>query len=358
MVPRVQQNLQTMISSGEDGAMRLKAKTRIVYFYSSDNPYGNPASLQETLSGASREKILMMYYGVPTKAIASQFNFSESIHVMKQETYRALLAKLGPSTGTRYLLIDPCPGRNWFMLWVWFWAPKRAIVYREWPSHSHPGSHIEGIGDPGPWAVPGKSFDGEKGEAQRPMRFGFERYVEEIAKAEGWWDGALESSVASMRNRTNRTHGTYEGKEPERITIRLVDGRYAVSPTQVREGATTWIEQMSDLGLDFVAMAGERKILSGESDGSIEMINRALSYDDKTPIGEFSPSLARINEPELYVLETCPNLKFALENWTGRDGGHGACKDPVDCLRGIYLSELDYQDPESFRVRVHGHFQR
>jgi hypothetical protein len=342
MVPRVQENLNMVLVTGdseEGGGMMLKVKARIVYFHTTDNPYGNPEALVATYDGAAREKIMMMLYGVPTRAISSQLNFTRSVHVMKVKDYQALVTKLGDK-GTRYLLIDPCSGRNWFMAWVWFWAPGKAIIYREWPSTGHPGAFIEGIGDPGPWALPGKSPDGSRGAAQRPMRFGYERYVEEIAKAEGWWDGSLKTSIEGMRNGAG-----------ERIFERLVDGRYAVSPTTIREGATTWIEQMQELGLSFAAMASEKQILSRESDGSLEMINRALGYDPKVPIGEFSPALARINEPDLHVLETCQNVIYAMETWTGRDGQHGACKDPIDVVRGIYLTELDYVDHTALQVR-------
>lgn len=347
-VPRVQENLNMMIAAGEDSGMRLKAKARIVYFHTSDNPYGNPESLAATLEGASEEKIKMMFYGVPTRAISAQLNYKDTVHKMTLATYKALVEKLN-NRGPRYQLIDPCSGRNWFMLWIWFWAPQKAIIYREWPSTGHNGAFIEGIADPGPWAVPGNSPDGDRGEAQRPFRFGYERYVEEIAKLEGWWDGNLETSVAKMNNGQAGS---------DRIRMRLVDGRYAVAPTQMREGATTWIQQMNELGLDFIAMRSEKQILSGESDGSVEMINRALAYDEKTPIGEFSPALGRINEPSLMILETCTNTRFSFETWTGKDGGHGACKDPIDCVRGAYLSDLDYEDEQMMKPHVHSHFSR
>ena len=252
--------------------------------------------------------------------------------------------------GARYHLVDPCSGRNWFMIWMWFWAPKKAIVYREWPSYGGPWAYIEGIGDPGPWAVPGArtiggkpALDGVPGEAQRPFRFGLERYREEILKAEG--------SSTSTSTSTNE-----EGRE--RIYQRLIDSRYANAAKTEREGTTTLIEQLSDLHLDFVAMAGEKKILSGEPDGSIELINAALAFDEKVPPGEFSGALGRLNEPNLLVTDQCPNVMNALRTWTGKDGQHGACKDPIDVLRGAYLSELDYVDAEMLAPVVHGHFKR
>ena len=32
---------------------------------------------------------------------------------------------------------------------------------------------------------------------------------------------------------------------------------------------------------------------------------------------------------------------YALENWTGADGEKGACKDPVDLLRYLFMSECE-----------------
>jgi hypothetical protein len=132
-----------------------------------------------------------------------------------------------------------------------------------------------------------------------------------------------------------------------------MDCRYGNSALTEREGTTTLIEKMSEIGMDFVAMTGEKKILD-TPDGSIDLINSALYYDPKVTVGEFSPELGRINEPELLVAENCPNMIYALQNWTGRDGMHGACKDPIDVIRGFYLSTLGYVGPEMLKVRGGG----
>lgn len=318
---------------GSDG----NVKANVLYFHITDNPYFDKQSLYDQLAGAKEEIIEARAYGLASRASLNQFNFVEAVHKIPHQRYLDLVRKLN-GRGTRYNLVDPCSGRNWFMLWFYFWAPKKAIIYREWPSFGGPWAYIEGVGDPGPWAVPGvrtiggkPAADGVPGDAQRPFRFGLDRYKEEIEKAEG---------------------------DAEKMFQRLIDCRYSNAAKTEREGSTTLIEQMSDIGVDFVAMTGEKKILSGEADGSIELINAALAYDEKTPVGEFSASLGRINEPNLLVTDQCPNTLNALRNWTGKDGGHGACKDPIDCLRGAYLSELDYVDAEHFKPVVHGHFQR
>jgi hypothetical protein len=131
-------------------------------------------------------------------------------------------------------------------------------------------------------------------------------------------------------------------EEGEEILERWIDSRYAHSSIQDREGITTLAEQLAELEMDFKAMVSENKILDVQ-DGSIDMINSALWYDQDVPLGKFSDKLARVNEPRLKIVETCPNTIFALKNWTGEDGAHGACKDPIDVVRGLFLSQIGYR---------------
>jgi hypothetical protein len=67
------------------------------------------------------------------------------------------------------------------------------------------------------------------------------------------------------------------------------------------------------------------------------MINDRLFYDAKRAIDH-------TNQPRMYVVETCPNVRYALKEWTGKDGQHGACKDPIDCVRMLVLGGSEYVD--------------
>jgi hypothetical protein len=98
---------------------------------------------------------------------------------------------------------------------------------------------------------------------------------------------------------------------------------------------------MGEVGMDFLGMTAESRIL-GVKDGSIDMINSALYYDVETPIGQFSATLGKLNEPQLQILETCPNTIDALGRWTGKDGQKGACKDPIDDVRGMFLTGVNF----------------
>jgi hypothetical protein len=268
--------------------------------------------MRETLKGKPRETILMRAYGVPSKTFGAALPmFRRSVHVISVEQWMRWVKKF-PNM-SRYHLVDPCSGRNWFMGWVACPMPNKMIFYREWPSHGHLGAYIPGIGDPGPWAIAGKAHDGEKGPAQTAFGFGLDRYKQEIERVENGED----------------------------VSERWMDARYGNSPTMEREGTVTLIEKMDELDVEFRAMTSEKSIL-GNNDGSLDMINSALYYDLGTPLGEFSKELSKINEPELLVVETCPNTIYALENWTGKDGQQGACKDPIDVIRGAFLSELEF----------------
>jgi len=298
-----------------------RKNARVIFFHTKDNPFGNYEGMKEQVKIKSREHILMRVYGVATKAVHVQFPmFKPEVHVLSLNRFKEI--EKTNEDGVRYQLVDPCSGRNWFMIWVYCPYPKKWIVYREWPSYGHPQAYIPGVGDIGEWALSGDAHDGERGPAQEALGFGLERYKQEIERMEG-------------------TEENFE---------RWIDSRYSNTPKTEREGTTTLIEQLEEIGLTFHAMTAEKTILN-TNDGSLDMINSALYYDEETPVGAFLGTLARINEPQLLVTENCPNVIFALKNWTGRDGGHGACKDPVDCLRGLFLSELDFVSGEMLAPR-------
>jgi len=62
----------------------------------------------------------------------------------------------------------------------------------------------------------------------------------------------------------------------------------------------------------------------------VAMINDLLAYDICQPI---SP----LNQPKLFVTDSCKNLIYSLKEWTNADGDKGASKDPVDCLRYLVV---------------------
>ena len=288
---------------------------RIIFFHTSDNPFGNYPGLVQQLEGKSEEEILIRAYGLCTKAHTAAFPmFNRRVHVITEKEFKEIEEEY--EEAERYHLIDPCDGRNWFMCWVICPGPDKWIVYREWPSHSHKAAYIEGVGFLGPWATTGAAADGVRGGGQKILGFGLEQYIEEILSKEGG----------------------------EEIKARYIDSRYATQPKTETSYVTSLIEQLSEVGMDFLTMvAGKGRIIGLErTDGSVDLINSALFYDIETDLGKYSAKLGRVNVPQLQIVETCPNVIYALEHWTGMDGQKGACKDPIDVLRGAFLSSVNF----------------
>jgi hypothetical protein len=287
-------------------ARNTMARARIVYFHTSENPWGGYENLRLQLERATREEVLCRAYGVPVKAIAGRFPKFQggAPHVVVPDRV--------PKEGTNYQIVDPCSGRNWFMVWVRVDVRGRYFVYREWPCES---GYIEGVGYPGAWAVAGKKTDGERGPAQKAFGFGLLRYKEEIERLEG----------------------------EEKIFERLMDSRFANSSTVGKELVTTLLEECAEVGMHFSPAPGEH------IDEGVDLVNDMLDWDEGKPVDAG-------NEPRLFVSEQCTNTIWALKEWTGADGRHGACKDPVDCLRYAVLARLEFLEGEILNVKEGGSY--
>jgi hypothetical protein len=278
-----------------------KPTARVVYFHTADNPFGNYEAMKTELIKSPKDRILMRAYGVPTKKAANMFvNFNTNIHVIPPDRV--------PKRGVNYQVVDPCSGRNWFMIWARFDAAGRCFVYDEWPSQVR---EVPGVGLPGPWAVPGgNNPDGIAGDAQRSFGFGLSHYKLEIENIE-----------------------TRHARDAEDFVIfeRIMDSRYGNAATVAREGATTLIEECAEIGLHFTAAPGD-----GIAEG-VTMIINWLSYDDSKPIDA-------LNQPTLYVTSNCKNLIFALSQYTGTGPKTSGTKDAIDVLRYLVLSGASYHD--------------
>ena len=278
----------------------VRRKGRVTYFWTQDNPFSGYPELRTELLKAKKDEILVRAYGVPTKSIGNQFpRFNDKVHVIPDDRI--------PTTGTDYHVVDPCSGRNWFMIWARFDEIGRCFIIEEWPNQDR---YIPGWGFPGAWAEPdGKRHDGRPGDAQKSCGFGLLEYKTEI--------DAVELELGKLAGRPPG--------EPIPVFERLMDSRYGNAATVAREGATTLIDECAELGLNFLAAPGDA-IHEG-----VSLINDWLSYDPAKPI-------SATNQPRLYISERCKNTIYALQEWTGRDGKSGSCKDPVDVLRYLVLS--------------------
>lgn len=310
----------------------------VVFFYSSDNPYGKPLSLWRKMEAASTEHIRERFYGFASKQQTAMFpRFNPQIHVVKPEDI--------PRQGTNYLIVDPCSGRNFFMAWIRA-TPEAAYIVEEWPSQVN---GVPGIGVLGPWArASGKKMDGKIGPAQESLGWGLAQYKQEIARIEGWdvyrkWEsGELECPEELSMNAWIAEWPEY-GAAKMKIHERFMDARFMNVKSFNRDGMETLADEFDEIGLRFLATSAEAK--QSVSEG-VQMINTALWWNDEQP-------LSTLNCPKLYIGENCKNIIFALGNWTGRDGQKGACKDPVDVVRYFFLKKLEYID-KNFDAFVKG----
>lgn len=303
-------------------------KSGIFFLHSFDNPFGNPRELYSLHCTEPADYQRMKFYGLATKKMAGQFLWNAQVHTIKAHQI--------PAQGTNYHVVDPCSGRNFAMIWAR--ARREAVglvlyIYREWPC---PGKYVPGVGEMGPWAEQGEKLDGIRGPAQRSLKWGHERYRQEIHRLEGRvnWEAPPEKPEEAFRFderdrpdlRPRRPSKAPRPEDGEQIYERRMDLRFGRTPTQTTEGQTTLIEEFEKLDLYFLPASGR------DIDEGIPLVNNLLQWDEKKP-------LSSLNTPRLRVSEECQNVMFALQNWTGEDGAHGACKDFVDLLRYLVLAE-------------------
>jgi hypothetical protein len=291
-----------------------KPTARVVYFHTADNPFGNYEAMKTELVKSPKDRVLMRAYGVPTKKAANMFaKFNTSVHVVSPDKI--------PRTGVNYHVVDPCSGRNWFMIWARFDAAGRCFVYDEWPSQIR---EVPGVGLPGPWAIPGgNNPDGQAGDAQRSFGFGLSHYKLEIENTE------------ARHARESDDFSVFE---------RIMDSRYGNAATVAREGATTLIEECAEIGLNFTAAPGDN-IAEG-----VTMIINWLSYNDDQEI-------SALNQPSLYISSDCKNMIFALSQYTGTGSTKTAgSKDAIDCLRYLVLSGAAYIDTKDLECKPAGSY--
>jgi hypothetical protein len=76
-------------------------------------------------------------------------------------------------------------------------------------------------------------------------------------------------------------------------------------------------------------------------------VHDLLSFDEQRPL------CAVVNEPKLYVSDAAQQVMWMFENFTGRGGEDGACKDPADLVRYVAQDdELVHVTPGMFRAKA------
>jgi hypothetical protein len=128
------------------------------------------------------------------------------------------------------------------------------------------------------------------------------------------------------------------------IYRRTIDRRSGPMPIMAGSGESKciWRELMNDTNLPEGDVPGLDTELAGGTaimEDGLEMVKQALWFDRKRP---FDPLY---NSPKLFVSKACTQTLWAFQHFTGRDGNLGACKDPIDCIRDMMTSGLEYMMP-------------
>lgn len=273
-------------------AENRKGNGRIIWFYTSMNPYNPYSEMVKTLKGETSIQIKLRAYGYAENLTGNQFPKFCHVHLVSPKDI---------PEGTNYMAVDPAWNRNWFMVWIRVDEKGRKYVYREWPDRDTFGE----------WATPSEKPDGAIGPAQS---IGGGRGVEE-----------LKDLIEQL-------------EEGEEIEERYIDPRAGATQAAGREGGTSIIDLLSegDNPLYFSQAAGI-SIANG-----LTIMNDWLNYDQSEPI-------SAMNEPNLFVSKECGNLIYSLQEWTGRDGERGATKDPIDTLRYLAVMEPIHVNEQTFQ---------
>lgn len=324
----------------------VNPRWRVIFFHSDMNPFGNYPELVQECRGAERAAVMVRAYGYTERTFGSVFPLFGAVNIADP-------VKI-PAEGTNYCIADPAGARNWFLLWVRVDAFGRHYVYREWPDAARFGE----------WAVAAEStakFDGAPGPAQRSVGYGIVDYKRLLLREEKIGDGRWKmgeseapSPISHLPSAAPPDKAADEEKG-ERILERIMDPRAARAQVAAEEGGTCLMDRMNEEQFDrqgnvvgpalpFVAGSGIDLV------DKVGLINDLLAWDADKPLEPL------VNEPRLYVARNCRNTIWALQNWTGRDGQKGACKDPIDCLGLMAAGDLKYVGEEALECTGGGSY--
>lgn len=244
-------------------------------------------------------------WGWPTKLARKAFpNFGE-VHIVSPEKIPPL------DTLTIWMWADPHGDRNWFMNWTGVDVAGTKWTFSEWPD-----------GDIGEWALPGPKPDGKPGPAQSAGGGkAFDDYKRLIMEREGWEIG--EDGIWKM------------AEDAWDVFDRQMDPRPAGTDVPSNKDARTYLDYMADPVTDYHGkfLAPGVDFRAGVDCG----IEEGKGWVNNWINDGWNPQLppTPMNQPLWYISSACVNTIWALKTYTGVDGLKGACKDPIDCLKGL-----------------------
>jgi hypothetical protein len=294
-----------------------RSKFPIIHFWSIDNKFSPYENMVKHYGNEVHEKKMIRFFGYCNKVNKSQFGTFCQHHILKkQEMEKALQKRVA-----RHMIMDPASGRNPFIFWVAIDEDGRHFIYREWPD----------VPTHGAWATHSTKeniWDGDRGPAQDSLSLSIvelKKLILKLENGEKIWERRIDPRSGGSRHISEKSGGMslIESYEEENKNPKTGE---VIAPS-----------------MEFIPAPGfaETVGIEGNSEG-IQGINNLLYFDITQPIVPY------VNEPMLYISEECENIIWALQNYTGNDGPKSACKDPIDGLRYMATSNLQYYDEKSF----------
>jgi hypothetical protein len=300
--------------------------TRILYFWSEDNPLGAGRELRAKMK---REKwdiitIERRMYGYARNVVGRALPRFGKVNIARLSD---LEARGFLKQATRRMLYDPAGARNPFMTWFAADEHGRHTLYREWPDRQRFGEWAVKSGDETKW-------NGDKGPGQEKIGLGVVEQKRLILEAEGWvWNGkAFEEGPAGV----------------EAIAERLIDPRAGAAQRQAEneeDGETLidiFAEEQKDQDGNVVGPAMWFTPAPGlHEEHGVDVINtKYLAYDTKAEV------VPLVNEPRFYVAAECEQSIYSLMNYRPSRGKRDeACKDPFDNVRYYFTSDPYWEEP-------------
>lgn len=331
-------------------------RAKVIYFFANQNPFGVMARTKEgaevyrpyyegvkaNCAGRPSDYVMRIAYGYTTDTSGKAFPNFCSVNIVKREHL--------PAEGTNWHLMDPATARNWAMLWVRVTPGKDPdyYIYRDWPDARRFGE----------WAVPTerevndnnrRGWDGDPGPAQkRVLGYGVVEYKRVIEECESFsarsvlQDPKADPYRKRLAEEWRQSNGTEDGtddllREEIGATCRLVDPRAGADPKIQAVGGSTIVDMFAETQTDKRGNLGPLYLTpaSGvEKDRGHTAINDLLRFEPTEPVAPI------LNCPRLFVSEDCAQVRWALENYTGMGGETGACKDFVDLVRYLAVSDV------------------
>ncbi len=275
------------LPSGPEGKMPYTMRCRrprssAIWFHTKWNPFNPYEELKKRVHGLHDGEVMVRAYGWATATSGAQFPRFNDDHIINHADL--------PTHGVNYMVADPAGARNWFMIWARV-VDDRVYIYREFPDRS--------MGD---WTIPSHKADGSPGPAQKSGGGGlaiwqYKRLIKDVENGEEVFLRLIDPRAASSRS---------------------LDGNCILDKLHIDENG--------EEPMHFYPAPGKH------IDEGVALVNDLLYYDQ-------SRSVDDENYPRLYISDRCPNLIYAMREWTNADGDRGACKDPIDCLRYLVTDD-------------------